>query len=182
MPARGWPLGEDAQAQPWRFQSDLCAAIEHDARRAETLGVRVVRMRFGLVLGHGGGPYPPLALAARFGGAARIGDGKQPVPWIHVADAVDLVRFAIDKPHVYGAINAVAPEIVRQAAFTKTLARSFGRPAFLRVPGWLLRTAMGEMSELLLCGQIVLPRAAQAAGFAFRYRSLTDATRQLAAR
>jgi uncharacterized protein (TIGR01777 family) len=180
VPALGRPLGEDASPQPGRFQSDLCAAIEHEARRAETLGVRVVRMRFGLVLGHDGGSYPPLALAARMGLGARLGSGRQPVPWIHIDDAVALVRFALDNAHVRGAINAVAPEIIRQAAFTATLARSFGRSAFLRVPAWLLRAAMGEMSELLLCGQSVLPRTAQACGFAFRYPKLSQAAAHLA--
>jgi uncharacterized protein (TIGR01777 family) len=180
VPALGRPLGEDASPQPGRFQSDLCAAIEHEARRAEALGVRVVRMRFGLVLGHGGGSYPPLALAARAGLGARLGSGRQPVPWIHIDDAVALVRFALDNAHVRGAINAVAPEIIPQAAFTAMLARSFGRRAFLRVPGWVLRAAMGEMSELLLCGQPVLPRTAQASGFVFRYPKLSQATAQLA--
>jgi uncharacterized protein (TIGR01777 family) len=182
VPTLGRALGDDGPPQPGRFQSDLCAAIEHEARRAETLGVRVVRMRFGLVLGHGGGSYPPLAFAARFGLGARLGSGRQPVPWIHVDDAIALVKFALGTAHVRGAVNAVAPEIIPQAKFTRELARSLGRRAFLRVPGWLLRTAMGEMSELLLEGQPVMPRAAMASGFAFRFSHLSDAAADLAAR
>jgi len=182
VPALGRPLGDDGPPQPGRFQSDLCAAIEHEARRAETLGVRVVRLRFGLVLGHGGGSYPPLALAARLGLGARLGSGRQPVPWIHADDAISLVEFALDTTHVRGAVNAVAPEIIPQAKFNCELARSFGRSAFLRVPRWVLRTVMGEMSELLLEGQSVMPRAAMASGFSFRYTRFADAAVNLAAR
>jgi len=86
-------LDETAPPRPGEFQSDLCAVIEHEARRGEALGVRVVRMRFGVVLGHGGGAYPMQALSAHL--SAVLGHGRQPAPWVHLADAVGLVRFAM---------------------------------------------------------------------------------------
>lgn len=179
VPAGAEVLDERAPAQPGRFQSDLCAAVEHEARRAACLGVRVVRLRFGLVFGHGGGSYPPLATAARLGLGAVMGSGTQPMPWVHLDDAVDLVRYALAEKKLEGAVNAVAPERVTQAAFAQALAASFGSQARLRVPRRLLKAMLGEMSELLLCGQDVQPAAAQAAGFRFRHAFLREALADL---
>ncbi|HSW06715.1 TIGR01777 family oxidoreductase [Aquabacterium sp.] len=181
VPAGEAPLDERAPPQPGRFQSDLCVAIEHEARRAEALGLRVVRLRFGIVLGAEGGAYPPQALAARWGLGAVLGDGRQPVPWIHHDDAIGLIRFAIDTPALSGAVNAVAPQLPKQAEFAAALATSFGRRVWLRMPAAPLRLLMGEMSELLLCGQPVRPMAAQAAGYRFRHATLEEAARALAA-
>lgn len=154
------PLDETAPPRPGEFQSDLCAAIEHEARRAEALGVRVVRMRFGVVLGHGGGAYPMQALAARLGLGAGLGHGRQPAPWVHLADAVGLVRFAMAHQTLQGPVNAVAPEAVTQATFAQALAASFGRRAWLRMPGLPLRALLGEISTLLLDGQNAVSSAA----------------------
>jgi len=182
VPAEGEEVDEDAPAQPGRFQSDLCAAVEHEARRAEALGVRVVRLRFGIVLGHGGGAYPQLALAARFGLGAVLGRGTQPMAWIHLQDALGLIHFALAEARLRGPVNAVAPQPVTHAQFTDALARSVRRPRWLRTPGWVLRAALGEMSELLLEGQRVQPRVAREAGYAFRFGSLQAALQDLAAR
>ena len=174
------PLDECAPARPGQFQSDLCAAIEHEARRAEALGVRVVRMRFGVVLGRGDGAYPMLALSARLGLGAVLGSGRQPAPWIHLDDAVGLVRFALDDAALSGAVNAVAPDTPAQAAFIAALAASFGRSARLRVPHAPMRAALGEMAALLLEGQNVVPAAALTAGYRFLHPTLPDALAQLA--
>lgn len=181
VPAGEAPLAEDAAAQPGRFQSDLCACVEHEARRAEALGVRVVRLRFGIVLGHAGGAYPGLSFASRLGLGAVLGSGRQPVPWIHLEDAVGLVRFAMERRALAGPVNAVAPDIAPQVRFAAEMAASFGRRAVLRLPGWVLRLAMGEMSELLRCGQWAVPAAAMAAGYSFRVPTLRQAMRELAA-
>jgi uncharacterized protein (TIGR01777 family) len=174
------PLDETAPPRPGEFQSDLCAAIEHEARRAEALGVRVVHMRFGVVLGHGGGAYPMQALAARLGLGAVLGHGRQPAPWIHLVDAVGLVRFAMAHQHLQGPVNAVAPDAVTQAAFAQALAASFGRRAWLRVPGLPLRAMLGEMSTLLLDGQNAVPRTALGHGYQFVHTQLSGAIAALA--
>jgi uncharacterized protein (TIGR01777 family) len=176
----GGPVDESAPPQPGRFQSDLCVAAEHEAVRAEALGIRVVRLRFGIVLGAGGGAYPGLALASRLGLGSRLGTGKQAVPWIHLDDAVGLIAFAIEQQAVSGAVNAVAPETVSQSEFAREMAASFHRRVHLWVPGLALRLAMGEMSELLLCGQWVVPKAALAAGYSFRMPTLKAALAALA--
>lgn len=178
----GMPCTEASAARPGEFQSDLCVAIEHEARRAEALGVRVVRLRLGVVLGREDGAYPMQALAARFGFGAVLGTGRQPAPWLHRDDAVGLIRFALDQSELSGAVNAVAPQTPRQAEFAQALAASFGRRAWLRAPAWPLRLLAGEMSTLLLDGQNVVPAAALAAGYRFRHPTLPGALADLAAR
>ncbi len=175
------PLDENAPPRPGEFQSDLCAAIEHEARRAEALGVRVVRLRLGVVLGNGGGAYPMQALSARLGLGAVLGHGRQAAPWIHLTDAVGLIRFALARSDVQGPINAVAPDGVSQRNFVQALAASFGQRVWLAMPAAPLRWAMGEMSTLLLEGQNVVPQAALALGYSFVHPNLPGALRDLAA-
>lgn len=175
------PVDEDSPPQPGCWQSELCAAVEHEARRAEGLGLRVVRLRFGIVLGHGGGAYPALAFSSRLGLGAVLGSGRQPVPWIHVDDAVGLAQYALACDRVRGAVNAVAPDVRSQAAFAGEMAASFGRRVFLQVPDVALRLGLGEMSEILRCGQHALPAAAVGAGYRFRLPNLRVAMRELAA-
>jgi uncharacterized protein (TIGR01777 family) len=164
------------------FQSDLCVAVEHEARRAEALGVRVVRLRFGVVLGREDGAYPPQALAARLGLGARLGTGQQPAPWLHRDDAVGLICFALRRDDLAGAVNAVSPDTRSQSEFARALAASRGRRAWLSVPAWPLRLLAGEMSTLLLDGQNAVPSAALAAGYRFRHSTLLSALDDLAER
>ena len=174
-------LDEATPPRPGQFQSDLCAAIEHEARRAEALGVRVVRLRLGVVLGRGDGAYPMLALAARLGLGAVLGTGRQAAPWIHLDDAVGLIRVALARDGLSGPLNAVAPDVPTQARFTHALAASFGRRARLRVPHAPMRALLGEMAELLLEGQNAQPRAALEAGYVFRHPTLEGAFAALVA-
>ncbi len=173
---------EASPPRPGQFQSDLCAAIEQAAQGAQALGVRVVCLRFGVVLGHGDGAYPMQALAARLGLGALLGTGRQPAPWIHLDDAVGLLRFALVRDDIAGPLNAVAPDTRPQAGFVRALAASFGRRARLRVPAAPLRLALGEMGELLLEGQNAVPAAALRAGYAFAHPSLDAALQDLARR
>lgn len=174
------PLDEQASAGSGQFQSDLCVAAEHEAMRAAALGVRVVRMRFGVVLGRRGGAYPPQALASRCGFGAMLGDGSQSAPWVHLDDAVGLVQWALRHPRVRGAVNATAPHVPTQAEWTAALAASFGRKVRLQVPRWPLRVAMGEMSGLLLDGQSPVPAMAMAMGYRFKFPELQTALAALA--
>ena len=171
---------ERTPPMPGVFQSDLCAAAEHEARRAEALGLRVVRLRLGVVLGREGGAYPMQALAARLGLGARLGSGRQALPWIHREDAVAMILWALQAPDVKGSVNAVAPGRCTQGAFAGALAASYGRRARLWMPAALLRKLAGEMSTLLLDGQAVEPRFALDHGYRFRYAALDDALRALA--
>lgn len=175
------PCDESSPPRPGQFQSDLCVAIEHEARRAEALGVRVVRLRFGVVLGQRGGAWPMQALAARLGLGARLGSGRQAAPWIHLDDAVGLTRHALAHPRVSGAMNAVAPDTPSQARFVRSLAASFGRQVHLHLPAAPLRWTTGEMATLLLDGQNALPGVACGTGYRYRHPTLDGAMAALAA-
>jgi uncharacterized protein (TIGR01777 family) len=154
----------------------VCEAWEQTARRAQRLGVRVVRLRIGRVLGSDGGLLRALRLpfGLRLGG--RIGTGAQWMSWIARDDLVRLIAHAIATPALTGPVNATAPEPVRNAAFTHALGDALGRRAVLRYPAALLRRLAGDLAgELLLAGQRVLPAKAEASGFEFRYPTLASA-------
>ena len=172
------PLDESAAPQPI-FQSQLCQDWEIAAEAATQLGIRVVRLRLGVVLGRDGGALPQLALPARWGLAAVMGNGAQGAPWIHLADVLGLIELALHTPTLQGALNAVAPGHVSQAQFTRSLAKVLGRPQWLKVPAFVLRGLLGEMSQLLVDGQHVVPTAALAAGYHFKQPELEQALHNL---
>ena len=177
------PAGDDwlSESSPAKefFQSRLCVEREAAANAAEAQGIRVVNVRIGLVLGRDGGLLPRLALPARLGLAAVIGDGRQWMSWIHIADLVRVVEYALDDSAVRGALNAVAPAPVRQRDFQRSLTQALRRPLWLRVPAFALRAALGEMAQLLVDGQRVAPRRLLQAGFEFRHFTLDSALRDL---
>lgn len=149
-------LAETAGPAPG-FMSALCQAWEAEARKAEPLGVRVCRLRLGLVLDWSGGLLPVLALPARFGLGAVPGDGRSWAPWIALEDVIGVIDAAIVDSRYEGAINGVAPDRVTQGELTRSVAWALRRPQFLAVPGWLLKAGLGEMSDLLLASQKVEP-------------------------
>lgn len=168
---------ESSPPRPGVFQSDLCRLREAATEPARELGIRVVNPRIGLVLGLDGGVLQRLALAARFGGAAVIGDGSQWMSWIHIDDIVRIVERALDEDAWRGPINAVAPEPVRQRDFQRALTRALHRPLLLRIPAFVLRASLGEMAELLVEGQRVAPRWLRATEFEFTHGTLEGALR-----
>jgi hypothetical protein len=172
-------LDETSPPQAGVFQSDLCRLRELATRPAEDLGIRVVNPRIGLVLGADGGILQRLALAAKLGGAAVIGDGRQWMSWIHVDDLVRVLERALEDGTLKGPVNAVAPEPVRQREFQRALTRALRRPLLLRIPAFLLRAGLGEMAELLIQGQRVAPHRLQALGFEFAHVALDGALRNL---
>jgi uncharacterized protein (TIGR01777 family) len=172
-------LDESSPPQTGVFQSELCRQRELATLPAGTLGVRVVNPRIGLVLGADGGILQRLALAARCGAAAIIGDGRQWMSWIHVDDLVRILERALEDDALSGPVNAVAPEPVRQREFQRALTRALQRPLLLRIPAFALRASLGEMAELLVKGQRVAPRRLQASGFEFAHGTLDGALRHL---
>lgn len=161
------------------FLAKVCIEWEAEARKAATLGIRVVIPRTGLVLGNDGGALAKLLLPFRLGAGGRIGSGAQWMSWIHIHDMISLLQFAIQKPALNGPVNAIAPNPVTNVEFTKILAAVMHRPAILPVPGFALKLILGEMSEVLLGGQRVIPAAAQGAGFPFQYPQLRGALEQI---
>jgi len=152
---------------------------EHTATLAEALGIRVVRLRIGIVLGKQGGALARILPVFRAGLGGKLGSGSQWMSWIHMDDLIGLILFALENESLRGAVNATAPEPVRNAEFTEMLGRVLKRPALLPAPAFAIRALFGEMSEIVLGGQRVLPTAAQKAGYQFRYPALEPALRQV---
>ncbi|GGD45104.1 TIGR01777 family oxidoreductase [Pseudoxanthomonas indica] len=172
------PLDESA-APGEDFAALLCRDWEHEAMEAEALGLRVCRLRTGIVLGPDGGALQKMLLPFRLGLGGPIGDGRQWFSWIHREDLIGLIQWLLEHDHAGGAYNGTAPEPVPQREFARTLGRVLHRPAFLPMPAFALRLALGEASTLLLTGQRVLPVHAMAEGFAFRHPALEGALREV---
>jgi uncharacterized protein len=164
-------LGEDA-APGEDFPAELCRAWEAEAQQAEALGLRVCRLRIGIVLGPGGGALASMLTPFRLGLGGPMGDGRQWMSWVHRADLLALIRWLVENGAGAGAWNGTAPQPLDNADFSRTLARVLRRPALLRTPALALRLMFGEMADLLLTGQRVLPRRALAEGFVFRHPEL----------
>ncbi len=172
------------QSQPVRkdFASDLCIAWEETAQRAEALGIRVVLVRTGLVLASEGGMLKRLKVPFKLGLGGPIGNGRQFMPWVHIDDQIALIDFLVHKADASGPYNACAPEPVRNREFARRLGRALHRPAFMPLPGLVLRATLGEMSDLLLGGQRARPVRLLAEGFGFRFNDLQTALDDLARR
>ena len=161
------------------FASQLCNAWEETALRAEKLGMRVVLVRTGLVLARQGGFLQRLLPLFRLGLGGRQGNGRQWMPWIHMADYIALIDFLLSLPEASGPYNACAAHPVRNGDFASALGRSLGRPAILPVPAAVLKVTLGELSGLILGGQKALPMRLLAAGFQFRFTELDAALADL---
>jgi hypothetical protein len=168
------PVTEDTPPAPG-FTHDLCAAWERAAERATRFGARVAVMRIGVVLDRGGGALAKMLPAFRLGGGGPLGAGRQWYPWIHRDDMAAICQWLVENPDAGGAWNAGAPYPVPNAEFTRALGRALGRPTLLRIPGTALRLLFGELSELLLMSDRMLPQRLLDAGFRFRYPHLDGA-------
>jgi len=167
------------QSAPGRdFLAEVCQAWEAEAARAEDLGVRVVRLRIGLVMGPDGGALKEMLPLFRLGLGAPLGSGRQWWSWIHRDDVVGLAIEALEKDALSGPVNATAPAPVRNSEFTRTLGRVLRRPTWpMGVPAFVLCMLQGEFADVLLASQRVIPTRAQAIGYPFRYADLEPALR-----
>lgn len=168
------PLDETA-APGTDFLARVCVAWEAEARRAEELGLRVARLRLGVVLAPDGGAIASMLLPFRAGLGGPLGSGKQWMSWVHRDDVVGLITEAVASETYAGAVNVTAPNPVTNKDFTRALAHAVHRPGFLPVPGVGLRLLLGEMASMLLRGQRVLPTVAQRAGYAWHQPELPAA-------
>jgi uncharacterized protein (TIGR01777 family) len=160
------------------FLADLCVAWEKEARRAEDFGVRVVRMRLGMVLGEGGA-LPKLSLPFRFFVGGPIQPGSQWVSWIHLSDVIGLVQLVLKRSNIEGAVNAVSVTPDTMNRFCRTLGKVLHRPSWLSVPEWALRVALGELATVMTTGQRVAATVALQNGFNYRYPVLETALQSL---
>lgn len=151
------------------FLAALCGQWEREAFAAEKLGVRVATLRLGVVLGEDGGALAKMALPFKLFLGGPLGDGRQPLPWIHRDDVVGAVLFLLGHEKVFGPVNLVAPQALTNAEFAAALGRALHRPCWATAPAFLMRLAIGEMADMILRGQRVEPRRLLGAGYTFEH-------------
>ncbi|MFN6563979.1 MAG: TIGR01777 family oxidoreductase [Nostoc sp. ChiSLP01] len=160
------------------FLAEVCQAWEAEATKVKNAGVRLVILRFGIVLGNGGAlakMIPPFKLFA----GGPIGTGRQWFSWIHVDDLVNLILQALTKPEIEGVYNATAPNPVRMADLSHSLGEVMHRPSWLPVPSFAIEALLGDGAMVVLEGQKVLPKRTVETGFEYRYPNLQAALKEI---
>lgn len=161
------------------FLAQVCRDWEAEANKASSKGARVVLMRFGVVLGKGGGAIATMKTPFQFGLGGPIGSGQQWFPWIHIDDLVGAILFLLTAEECRGPFNFTAPQPVRQKEFARQLGAALHRPAFLPTPAFVMKLALGEFGRSLLQGQKVVPQALTESGYLFTYPDLQPALREI---
>ena len=166
------PPGDD-------FLARVCQAWEAEADKAHESGVRVVRTRFGIVLGQGGGSLAQMAPLFKKGLGGKLGTGRQWFSWIHIEDLARALLRCLEEGSLSGPVNLTAPHPVTNQELTQALGQALHRPAFLTVPEFAIKLKMGEFGSVVLKGQRVMPGVLTQAGFEFRFPRLEEALADL---
>jgi uncharacterized protein (TIGR01777 family) len=165
------------------FLAEVACDWEAATEPASAAGIRVVHMRFGVILSPGGGALAKMLTPFRIGGGGIVGSGRQYWSWLALDDAVGAIHYALTTESLHGPVNVVAPNPVTNAEFTKTLGRVLSRPTIVPVPAFFARLAFGEMADaLLLASTRVEPKRLVDSGYEFRHASLEDALRHMLGR
>jgi len=169
------------EAPPGRgFLPSVCQQWEAAAQPAADAGIRVVHLRFGIVLSAAGGALKQMLLPFRLGLGGNVGNGHQWWSWVHIADVVGAIHYALVNNSMRGPVNVVAPNPVTNSQFTSTLGAVLVRPTMFPMPAFAARTAFGQMAdELLLSSQRVEPAKLLGAGYSFEYSELRAALQQI---
>ncbi len=161
------------------YLADLCSHWEDAAKDAEKLGVRVVRLRIGVVLGKNGPAFEKLRGVLKSGLGGPLGSGNQWMPWIHLDDLRGAIIHAVQSETLSGPVNGTAPNPERNRDLTRKFAAALHRPAVLPAPGFALRLVLGEFSSALLASQRAVPAELEADGFRYRFPKLEIALADL---
>jgi uncharacterized protein (TIGR01777 family) len=173
---RGSELLTEASAPGKEFLSEVCVEWERATQTAVEKGIRVVNLRFGVILSNKGGALARMITPFRMGVGGHVGSGQQWMSWITLDDVVGAIRFALTNNSLKGPVNVVAPNPVTNADFTSELGKALSRPTLFPMPAFGVRLAFGEMGEaLLLSSQRVIPECLSNAGFKFAHPKLEDA-------
>ncbi|MBU1397682.1 MAG: TIGR01777 family oxidoreductase [Proteobacteria bacterium] len=157
------------------FLAKVCRDWEEEAFKAKDKGVRVAAMRFGVVLGRGGGALEKMIPPIRFFVGGPIGNGRQWFPWIHIEDLISAIMFVLENKAVNGPLNFTAPESTRNIELVKTIAGILHRPAFMPAPSFMIRLILGEFGSSVLASQRVIPDKLLKYGFEFKYPDIRSA-------
>lgn len=168
------------EESPHRIEDFLSSVVEEWEKAADDIqATRVVKLRIGMVLGGSGGALPKMALPYKLGVGGKVGSGQQWFSWIHIEDMLKLIHYCMEHEEISGPVNATAPNPVTNDQFGRTLGKVLKRPHLFPVPSFVLKLIFGEMSELLLKGQRVLPKALLNHGFVFTYPTIEEALNEI---
>ena len=176
--AHGEEIVTEATPPGQDFLATLCVDWEREAEQASAV-TRVAMVRTGLVLGNRGGVLGQMLTPFRLGVGGPLGNGRQFMPWIHIADWVGLLRWLIDDDGARGAFNGTAPTPVTNAEFSRALGKALHRPALVPMPGFVLKVLVGEFADSVLTGQRAVPARAEEMGYNFSFRTLGPALKDL---
>ena len=171
-------LIEDAR-QGDDFLAKVCIDWEKEAYQAKAKGIRVVTMRFGVVLGKSGGAIKKMLPAFKFFVGGPMGNGQHWFSWIHLDDLVSAILFILENPQTRGPVNFSAPNPVRNKDFAKALGKAIKRPSFMSVPSFMIRLIMGELGTSLLNSQRLSPGKLAKYGFKFQYPNISSALSEI---
>ena len=157
------------------FLAKVCMDWEKEAFQAESKGIRVAVMRFGVVLGKNGGALAKMVPAFKFFAGGPLGSGLQWFTWIHMDDLIASIIFILENPDVKGPLNFCSPNPLRNRDFAKTLGNVLNRPSFMKAPSGIIRLMMGEMGKSLMSSQRAIPDKLLKHGFKFQYPDINNA-------
>jgi uncharacterized protein (TIGR01777 family) len=164
------------------FMAHACVEWEKAAKTAEQHGIRVVPIRTGIVLAKAGSALQKMLTPFKMFVGGPVASGQQVMSWIHIDDEVGIILLALDNAGIAGPLNSTAPTPVTNREFSKTLGRVLHRPSFMKAPAFGLRVMLGEVANVVTKGQRVVPRAAQQAGYQFKFPDLEPALRDVLSR
>jgi uncharacterized protein (TIGR01777 family) len=173
------PIDENFSDFHQEFTHDVCAKWEENALAAISAETRVAILRTGIVLDRESGALAKMILPFKLGVGGKISHGGQFMSWIHLEDMVSAIIHIIGNDDLSGPINMTSPNAVTNKTFSKALAKSLHRPCFLMTPAPLLKLIFGEMAELLLFGQNVVPQKLLNNGFTFKHNDIESALTDL---
>lgn len=160
------------------FLAEVCQAWELEAKQLQSR-IQTVHLRTGIVLSEAGGALEQILRPFKIGTGGPLGSGQQWISWIHIEDLVRVIIHALENPTIQGPLNAVSPQPIRQAEFARILGKVIHRPAMIPAPEWAIRTALGEMADLALQSQRVVPQVLSKTGFNFNFTDLKSALENL---
>ncbi|MGB7442480.1 MAG: TIGR01777 family oxidoreductase [Coleofasciculaceae cyanobacterium] len=161
------------------FLAQVCQAWEGEAEKVKEAGVRLVILRFGIVLGEGGGALAKMLTPFKMFAGGPLGSGRQWFSWIHREDLVNLIIAAIQRKDMEGVFNATAPNPVRMSELCQNLGDVLNRPSWLPVPDFALEAMLGEGAMVVLEGQQVLPKRTTDYGFEYQYPTVKPALKEI---
>jgi uncharacterized protein (TIGR01777 family) len=172
-------IADEATPPASDFLAQLTIGWEEATKSVEELGVRRVITRNAVVLAKSGGLFPLMALPMQLFFGGRFGDGRQAIPWIHIADQIGAIRFLLENENASGAFNLIAPTPTLNADFMQTIAKTLKRPYWFHLPAFLLRIPLGEMSILLTEGSYSQPKRLLELGYVFQFPTFEDAVKDI---